>query len=230
MCQLILGVSFKKMKRDILKEIESKRNRFSKRRSAYKQAHERLMALIYSKFHLMPLSNKNKEVKNELIRYFSVGLISCIEGYFRIIIKEMIDYGSPFRDNAHKLEDLKLNLQLITNLYDKKISIGEIISHLVKISSFNDIQKHMSVLFGYDYFSKIKQMVVIEPKTYDEFQPRAYEILNKTFEDRHIACHELNPKKQWKYKTIEEQWRVVFHTIMANELVLKEIYNHSPKS
>jgi hypothetical protein len=104
------------MKRDILKEIESKQNRFSKGSSAYKQAHKRLFALIYADFHLKPLSNEYKEVKNELIRYFSVGLVSCIEGYYRIIVKKLIDYGSPFRDNAHKLDDLKLNLQSVTKL------------------------------------------------------------------------------------------------------------------
>jgi hypothetical protein len=88
----------------------------------------------------------------------------------------------------------------------------------------------MSTLLGCDYFSKIKQMIVNEPKTYEEFQPNAFEILEKTFEDRHIACHELNPKIKWKYKIIEEQWRVVFHTIQANELVLQDIYKSNIKS
>jgi len=209
-------------KRDIISEILSKRKRLSNRNDVYEHADKRLTSLIYTYFHLQPLSREHKNIKSELIRYFAVGFVSCLEGYYRAIIKELIDHGPPFRDNAPRLDELKLDIRTLTQLHDKKVSIGEMISHLLKISSFDDIQKHMSTLLGCDYFSKLKTKTVVGNKVYGEFHPRAYATLNDIFADRHVACHELNPRLKWTFKRAVEQWRVASHTIEANEGILKD--------
>lgn len=211
-------------KRDIISEILSKRSRLSYRSSdAYQQAEKRLTSIIYVHFHLYPLPREDhKEIKQELVRYFSVGLVSCIEGYYRAIVKELIDHGPPFRDNAHKLNDLKFDISTFTQLHDKKISIGEIVSHLVKIFSVGDIQKHMSTLLECDYFSNIQPKLVANDRAYSEVHPHAWEVLNSTFLDRHIACHELNPKHKWTFPLAQKQWRVVIHTLGATEDLLQD--------
>lgn len=83
-------------RRDIVSEIVNKRKRLGRISDAYAQAEKRLTSLIYSYLHLLSLPRRDKEIKIELLRYFSVGLVSCLEGYYRAIIKELIDYGPPF--------------------------------------------------------------------------------------------------------------------------------------
>jgi hypothetical protein len=209
-------------KREIISEILGKRHRLSNRRDAYGHAEKMLNSLIYAYLHLQPLPREEKEIKEELLRYFSVGLVSCLEGYYRSVIKELVDYGSPYRDNVQKLDELKFDIRTFAQMHEKKISTGEVVSHLVSISSFDDIQRHMSVLLGCDYFSKLKQKKVSNDRIYCEFHPRAWETLASVFSDRHIACHELNPRVKWKFKVVVEQWRIVWHTIEANERLLKE--------
>ena len=80
----------------------------------------------------------------------------------------------------------------------------------------------MSNLLGGDYFSKLKAKRILKDKIYEEFHPRAWETLNDTFIDRHVGCHELNPRVKWTFKRIAEQWRVVSHTIEANESLLQD--------
>jgi hypothetical protein len=43
------------------------------------------------------------EFHPELLKYFPVGLVACIEGIFRLFIKEIIDTGSPYLERAEKL-------------------------------------------------------------------------------------------------------------------------------
>ena len=86
-----------------------------------------------------------------------------------------------------------------------------------------DIQKHMSTLLDCDYFSKIQpKKVATDRGVYSEFHPQAWDVLNSTFLDRHVACHELNPKHKWTFKRAQEQWRVVFHTLEATEHLLQD--------
>ena len=58
-------------RRDIISEIVSKRKRLSNRNDAYEHTEKRLTSLIYAHFHLQPLPRDDKEIKHELLRYFS---------------------------------------------------------------------------------------------------------------------------------------------------------------
>lgn len=209
-------------KRDIVTEIIGKRSRLSKRSEPYEHARTRIEGLGFSTIYLKPLSKEHKKIKQELIRYIAVGCVSCLEGYYRAIVKELIDYGSPFCDRAPELQIQNLDIRTLIKSNDKKVSIGEIISHLLNISSFNDIHKHMSTLLECDYFSKLKPMKILMNKRYGTFHPTARVILDDTFADRHIACHELNPRQKWTWNRAIDQWRVTIHTIEANEELLGE--------
>jgi len=138
-------------------------------------------------------------------------------------MKELIDHGPPYRDNAARLEDLKFDVSTIMRMQMQSVSVGEMISHLASLSSIEDINRHMSTLLGTDYFDALKPLGLWRDQTFGSFHPRAWQDLSDVFHDRHIACHELNPRMKWTFRRVTDQWRVVQHLIEANEKLIRNL-------
>ncbi len=102
-----------------------------------------------------------------------------------------------------------------------KVTAGEIISHLVKISSFEDISRHLTTLLGTSYFAAAGPMPLHRMTTFEIEHPQAWETLAGVFHDRHVACHELDPRAPWTFSGTRRQWRVGLHLIEANERLLR---------
>ena len=137
---------------------------------------------------------------DEALRYCPVGLVACMEAYFRAIIKELIDSGVPFSQRAEKFERISFNFQLVAAIHGRTITLGELIAHLVPIKNKQDINSCMSVLLDADFFEQVKgardhwpwkpavtasaEPVISDPAT-------VFQDLDKVFELRHIVCHEF---------------------------------------
>ncbi len=88
--------------RDIIQEIADVRER-RQFGSAMAELPFRLLALEQA-FK----SYDRKQI--ELARYFPVALVACIEGYFRMVVGDLIDSGEPYLTNAEKAgSNLKLD-------------------------------------------------------------------------------------------------------------------------
>ena len=114
--------------RDLVQEIIETRER-NKAGAAKGELYIRLIAL--------ERAFENRATTNEeLIRYFPIALVACIESYFRTTIKELIDSGDPYVNNAGKLaEKLKFDYDIVKAFQGKKISLGEFVSHMVSINN-----------------------------------------------------------------------------------------------
>ena len=78
-----------------------------------------------------------------------VGVVAEVEGVVRDAVRQLVDAGSPFVDRTDGL-DLRVRpgLEAMKALHGQKISLGEWVSHLVRISSVEHVQAHLSTLFG----------------------------------------------------------------------------------
>src|ERR1051325_1035913 len=95
-------------KRDVVQEIISKRKRLGRRRDPASLVEVRAFGIFLAFDKLRSMPAKDRALKQEMIRYLSVGIVSCLEGYYRLIIRRLIDHGSPYRENAVKLDDLRI--------------------------------------------------------------------------------------------------------------------------
>ncbi len=78
-----------------------------------------------------------------------VGIAAAIESYVRDTIRELVDAGDPFVDRIDKLElRTRPGLDAMKALHGRRISLGEWVSHLVRISSVAHLAHHLSTLFG----------------------------------------------------------------------------------
>lgn len=171
-------------RRDYFEEIQALRARSHRRKGPFAEMLKRLEPLSKCTRKLSQRTRLSTE-QREILRYAPVGAIACVEGYFKALIRDLIDYGSPFRENAVNLKEVKLTLESLVGLHAGKASLGEFIAHFISISSIEDIDRVMSAVTGVEFLKNLK-------KEFD-FGDKAFSGVKRAFELRHIVAHELAP-------------------------------------
>lgn len=178
--------------RDIIREIADirQRRRFG---SSMAELPLRLFALE----HAFKVHDKSQ---GELTRYFPVALIACVEGYFRMAMKDLIDAGEPFLTNAEKLaSSSKLDFSVLRAVHGKTITVGELVAHSVSLSRLEHIENALSSLLGASFLHALRTTtdrwaheVRGEPAIPILSEPdEVFTDVARTFELRHIICHEI---------------------------------------
>jgi len=178
--------------RDIIEEIAEVRGR---RKSDF------AMAELPSRLRkLEELFNSCDKSNKELIRYFPVGLIACVEGYFRLAIRQLIDKGEPYLTNSEKsAASIKIDFAVLRAVHGKQITVGELIGHTLPMSRLDHIEGVLSNLLGESFLQKLRtttdrwshEIRGLPLKAILEKPDEIYINVARTFELRHIICHEL---------------------------------------
>jgi len=175
-----------------------------------------------------------RELDAELLKYFPVALVACLEGYFRLAIKEMIDTGSPFLErSAELLRNAKLDFDVLKALHGKQITIGEFIAHNIPISRLSHINHALSALLGKDMLAELRTVadrwsyeVQGNPKTPILSEPDGTNAaVSKTFELRHIICHEMASSYEVEVSDIERGFTATAMFLKAADELIGETLN-----
>ncbi|GGX62467.1 hypothetical protein GCM10007392_32960 [Saccharospirillum salsuginis] len=174
----------------------------------------------------------------ELAKYFPVALIACLEGYFRMAIKDLVDAGEPYLSNAEKpASSVKLDFSLLRAVHGKSVTVGEIVSHGVPISRLEHIESVFSSLLGTGFLSNLR---VVSDRWAHEVkgQPaepilkdpdRVFGDVARTFELRHIICHEIASAYEINLAEIESCFEsCVAFLRAADELISETLYPNAP--
>lgn len=214
-------------KRDYIKEIEEIRTRRLKRGSRWEQLNRRFHPLLDTISHMKEI--KNQDVERETIRYVFICLVACLEGYFRLVISDLVDNNPECRDNIAELGDLRFDIQSVLAIHGKTVSMGEFVAHLVPLSSLELLNKNLSVICSVDYLDELKKMEMES----DEGEVRkifsdTLKYVKKTYELRNIYCHELAPKKE-PTKSLKRTAMIcalaVHDLFFANEVFVKRFFS-----
>jgi|LakMenE01Jun11ns_1017448.scaffolds.fasta_scaffold9921506_2 hypothetical protein len=137
---------------------------------------------------------------SELIRYIPIGLVACMEGYFRKVYADLIDHGSPYKENASKFSDIKFSIETAISLEIHSVSIGDFVAHLLTTNNLDDINRNVSTLIGEDFLGKLKtirnqaiRQQYLFPMDDNELMGYMVKSIRRIFEFRHMFCHELDP-------------------------------------
>lgn len=192
-------------------------------------------------FRLVTLEHAFREFNRgtpELARYFPVALIACLEGYVRVAIKDLVDAGEPYLTNAESLaSSIRLDFSVIRAVHGKHITIGELISHGVPLSRLEHVEAALSGLVGKSFLQGLRvttdrwsHEVMGEPSKLILTEPdRVYADVARTFELRHIICHELASA----YEITEEEISRCFESCAlflraADEYLSNTLYPDAP--
>lgn len=157
--------------------------------------------------------NKSKSLDRELHKYFPVALVALMENYFRLCIKELVDHGEPFFSNAEALfAGNKLTFDLLKGLHKKQITVGELVAHTVQLNNLTQINTGITKLISKEFLKELRTI-------YDRFEHEVkgkpndpilkdpdtiFAHVARTFELRHIICHESPTNFEIDFKEIEQ--------------------------
>ena len=175
---------------------------------------------------------KDHDQRNtELTRYFPVALIACIEGYFRLAIKEFVDAGEPYISNAERpASSLKLDFTVVRAIHGKTVTVGELVGHSVPLSRLDHIESSMSSLLGVSFLDRMRTIgdrweheVCGKPATPILSDPDSvFAGVAKAFELRHIICHEIASAHEIHYPEVSACFENCVSFLRAADEVVSE--------
>jgi hypothetical protein len=195
-------------KRDYISEIHEIKDRLFKRKSLKDQFNRRLHPVV-SGFHFLCSLKTDAPLKAELMKYIPVGYVACIEGYCRLLIKELIDSGPPFQERATSFDEIKFNIETVIAIRSRKVSLGEYIAHLIPLNNLADINRAFSILIGEDFLTQLKKVDTLTTKSgprklaYPLLNDKAMSGLQELFRLRHIFAHELALREKVSARRIQ---------------------------
>ena len=193
-------------KRDLIAEIEEIRQRLD---GIYPVTIPFRMLWIARAFRSSP------EIDPEFLRYVPIGTVACIEGFFRSAVKECIDAGGQFKNNARRLSqvrDLRADFDILDAVHGRRISIGEFFAHQVSINRLSQIDAIMSTIIGTSFLKRLTSVhsrwdVEMKGKPQKPIITEPGVVLKhvgEMFRLRHIYAHELVPFEEPDRTTIGE--------------------------
>jgi hypothetical protein len=224
------------MKRDYIEEIISKRERekYNERDGILSNRLGALDAVVQHCVEFIDInglqSDSYPKQDNEIHRYIPIGVIACVESFFRATVKELIDYGSPFSERAVKLREIKFDFSIVQAIAGKELTVGDFLSHLLPMKSFEDINSTIGTLIGKDFLDELK-IYFFDKEDFDENENRFYQLseltdeidkevaeiysdVKETFKFRNIFCHEAAesnivdiPKIYKCYENTKNSWK-----------------------
>jgi len=185
------------MKRNLINEITA-----IKSRSEYNSRHDYSSRLDDIEYAFQENLNYNGVLNKELLKYIPIATVACFEAFFRSVYKELIDFGKPFSDNVVKFnqaQNVKFDFDIVNAIQTKMVTVGEFVSHILPCNNFEDINKNLSLLCDIKFADQIKKFyresifdhVNDVSKQFIENSDQIIADIKRTFELRHIYCHEF---------------------------------------
>jgi hypothetical protein len=159
---------------------------------------------------------KEGNYDGELLKYIPVGLIATLEVFFRGVIGQFIDFGLPYSESVSKLETIRFDADYMVAIPQKRVSVGEFVSHQLKVNNLGSVIKHLTVLLGRDFWNSLKEVVDSESKELILKNPdAANQNISKMFEMRHIIAHEVNFYLRPQLSVVEEGLKSALDVVNA---------------
>lgn len=218
-------------KRNYIDEILDRKQRLLKGTSREDQFRRRVHPLVKG-FRVIKSLSKSVDYRDEWLKYGVVGYVACVEGYFRVLIADLIDAGAPFSENVANFKDLKLGVDSVIAIHSKKITFGDFVANLLPLNNFQDIANNLSVILGLDFTKYFKEHPCSKwnPKPFGEVFPKFFSEIPELFRLRHVYAHELATRQRVSPRHIEscigKGAMLVIHT---EDYVSKDFLSTSPK-
>jgi len=183
------------MKRNIVNEIELKRVRINKFKSIVHdlKEFEKTMnkANVTSTYDLFPL------------QFIPINICSAFETFFKEQIIVLIDQSRIDISRIEILEEIKvfkLDFSVIHKVISEKISVGELVSHLVSIKKISSINNVFSILLNIDFFYGLKHLKncftyeahLILMNYWRQNYNEIMKDIDSLYRFRNIICHEYD--------------------------------------
>lgn len=213
-------------RRSYIEEILSKKARLLKRSRRYDLFMKKQIHLQQAFDYVEDQINSKAPYRAELLKYFPIAIIASLEGYFRLTFSDLIEFGSPYKDNIVNFRDINFDIRTVVAIDGRTVSLGDFIAHLLPIKSLEDINKNMSTILNIDFLAEIGNIpfgVAGELVPLKSLAPKTYKFVKETFRLRHIFCHELAPRERVKINDIGIMLSATLLFVISTESLIQQI-------
>jgi hypothetical protein len=193
-----------------LNALLEKRARHFKRMPRLQQMDRRYFELFRAFKAAQGAKSIARRSRRELCRYFPIALVALIEGYLKMLYRDLIDSGEPFLSNAKNFRDIRASLDALIETRKNTLSLGEFISEQLSHNSLGQIESNLGILlgqdFGFEFTRRLKQDDAEAGHTV--FQTHLRRVLVELFRQRHVFCHELAPRAHADPHLVETMFKV----------------------
>lgn len=157
----------------------------------------------YSDYYISLLRRTREEYSNtqsvESLKYLPIACIACFESFFRSTYKTIIDLGKPYSDGIEKFRKDGFGFDIVKAFHDRAFTLGEFVSFSIPCNKLSDINLTLTNLLGFDFLEalrKYEKRSIFDHvnEITDNYQRNFAAIIsgvNRTFQLRHIFCHEF---------------------------------------
>jgi hypothetical protein len=203
--------------------------------------HESYAALVELLVLCAELSKEKIPAERSLLfDVFALRAVANIEVFIRVRLKEIIDHGSPYLENAAKLSDkIKLDHLITSALQKRMVTVGDLIAHEVPISSHWDLVRHFDTVCGGGFKRALVEAKSpsADEQTPDEQTPiirdfeRLFSSLNRLFEIRHKLAHEAGREPIYKQEELPELLSAAATYVAAcDEVISFRLHGPQPRT
>lgn len=218
------------MKRNVILEIVQRKQRLHRLTDRMRLALFRLIPILHARnFLLEPKDTAGEKIeRDELLRYVPIAIVACLEGYYRLVYRDLIDAGAPYSNNARRtLKDLKFGVDLVLDIRAKKVTAGELLAVHLPHNRLTDIDENLFNLTGRKFLIELKGRGLLETALDDEawnhVYPEVERLLAHAFFLRHVFCHELATKVKPKAAELSDCCDAAVGLIFATEEYLADL-------
>lgn len=214
-------------KRDLIQQIERIRSRRPRIQARY-LAYRRLQALAA---FLEALADHEGDFLQEALRHVPVACVAVLEAYSRGVVREWVDRQDSDRDRVVGLLNKyksRLDAGSLVAAHHQEVSVGDLLAHMLPLSSLSDIEAALGQLFGQPHFTALSSssratahIAGVEAITKDPGGFRG--TLESLFELRHTICHETGHVRQLTLAEMHDAVRTVRTFVEANEHLVFEL-------
>lgn len=177
-------------------------------------------------------SVKKNNASDELLRYFPVAAIACLETHFRNSVAQFINAGGSYLEIGIKLTGDNFGaLDILLNIEKQTVTIGDIVAYSLPFSSISHLEDTYGKLLGRKFKSLAKE--AIDPYLKRQDKPDAPPIIGddadevwrslvEGFKIRHIIAHETASQFRINHETASNILNAVDRIINAMDAIIWE--------
>ncbi len=186
--------------------------------------------------------NKEKLRSDRMLLFdvFALRAVANIEVFIRLRLKELIDSGSPYLENAAKLADkIKLDHLIASSLQKRTVTVGDLIAYEVPIGSNWDLIRHFDTVFGGGFKRALieAKSPIIGEHLREEQAPiindfeGLFASLGRLFEIRHKLAHEAGREQVYAQDELPELLNAAAVYVAAcDEVIVFHLYGPQPQT
>lgn len=198
-----------KINKSFIEQVIKYQSRQLKHVHRKEQLEKRLHPILKSFDYLKGKTKLDKRIRNELLKYIPISLISCMQGYFLFLTKDFIDFGEPFTSRITSLKDTNFSFESIVALQDRQLSLGQIVSYTYSFSNFPTLLSVMDCILNNNFKWLISNYPLSCPNCkcsfrIEELIPDFFANIDRTFQLRNIFAHEIALKEKIRITEIDD--------------------------